>query len=57
MDEIEVQCPYCFQTVTMHIEADLEGSLVQDCEVCCRPWQLVITRDDAGQPDVLVERS
>lgn len=35
-----VTCPYCGEAVEVFLEADLAGSLVQDCEVCCRPWLL-----------------
>jgi hypothetical protein len=53
---IEVQCPYCGERVEIAIEPDVWGNLVQDCEVCCNPWQLTITRDRDGDPDVKVER-
>jgi transposase-like protein len=47
-DQIEmsatVVCPYCGETVT--IELDVSGGAhqqyVQDCEVCCRPWQVEV---------------
>ena len=39
-----VVCPYCGETVT--IELDVGGGAqqqyVQDCEVCCRPWQVEV---------------
>jgi hypothetical protein len=54
---IEVQCPYCGEWVEIAIEPDVWGTLVQDCEVCCQPWQLTITRDRDGDPDVKVERA
>lgn len=44
IQEIDVICPYCGETVTIAIEADLAGELVQDCEVCCSPWALRLTR-------------
>jgi hypothetical protein len=44
MDLVTVQCPYCFESVQISLEEDVEGSLVQDCEVCCRPWQLTVRR-------------
>ena len=57
MDEaFVVVCPYCGEEVEVFIEADVTGSFVQDCEVCCNPWQLTITRDRYGDPDVRVER-
>jgi len=57
IDEIEIQCPYCAERVTIAIEPDTWGKLVQDCEVCCNPWELTITRDRFGDPDVRVEKA
>jgi hypothetical protein len=38
-----VQCPYCGETVEIYLEPDVRGTLVQDCEVCCNPWQLRVS--------------
>jgi hypothetical protein len=38
--EFIVRCPYCGERVSVYLEPDVMGSLVQDCEVCCRPWQV-----------------
>ena len=43
--EFHVVCPYCGETVEVYIEPDVRGSLVIDCEVCCQPWQVHVTRD------------
>ena len=40
----------------MHIEEDLRGSFVQDCEVCCNPWLVRVTRTRDGA-DVTVGRA
>jgi prolyl-tRNA synthetase len=56
-DTIEVQCPYCGERVEISVEPDVYGAMVQDCEVCCNPWQLTITRDRDGDVDVRVERA
>lgn len=39
-EEFLVTCPYCGEAVEIFLEADLAGTLVQDCEVCCQPWLL-----------------
>ena len=57
IDEIEIQCPYCCERVTITIEPDTWGKLVQDCEVCCNSWELTITRDRDGDADVRVEKA
>ena len=56
MAEFDVQCPYCGETVTIHVEEDVRGSFVQDCEVCCNPWLVRVDRF-AGGADVSVSRA
>jgi Cysteine-rich CPXCG len=56
-DMVEVQCPYCGERVEIAIEGDVWGKLVQDCEVCCNPWQLTVTRDRYGDVDVQIEKA
>jgi len=41
-----VTCPYCGEEVEIYVELDVRGSYVQDCEVCCNPWTVRVTRDD-----------
>ncbi len=40
-----VTCPYCGEQVEVYVEPDVRGSFVQDCEVCCNPWRLHVSRD------------
>lgn len=47
-----VTCPYCGEDIEIYIEPDVRGSYVQDCEVCCNPWTVRVTRGDG---DVYVE--
>lgn len=56
-DETTVQCPYCFELVEVFLEPDVEGALVMDCEVCCNPWQLYVSRDEEGGLSVDVRRA
>jgi len=47
MDDLfPVTCPYCGENVEIYLEPDMTGTFVQDCEVCCNPWQVRITYDD-----------
>lgn len=50
-----VHCPYCGESMEIYIEPDVLGSLVQDCEVCCRPWQVRVDYDQ-GERYVSVTR-
>jgi hypothetical protein len=40
-----VFCPYCGESMEIYVEADVLGSFVQDCEVCCQPWQVRVDYD------------
>ena len=50
-----VICPYCGEEVEIYLEPDLLGTLVQDCEICCRPWQVRVGYED-GERYVDVQR-
>ena len=39
-DNFVVTCPYCGEEVEIHVEADVRGAFVQDCEICCNPWRV-----------------
>ena len=56
MDEVTVTCPYCGEEMAIHVEEDVRGSFVQDCEVCCNPWLVRVTRTRDGV-DVSVGRA
>ena len=43
--EFLVTCPYCGEEVEIYIEPDVRGVLIQDCEVCCSPWQVRVSRE------------
>ena len=46
MDEdVLVICPYCGEEIEIRVERDVRGSFVQDCEVCCNPWTVLVERD------------
>lgn len=44
----EVQCPYCGEYVAIEVDPASAGTMVQDCEVCCQPWHLEVSRDPDG---------
>lgn len=52
-EDFVVNCPYCGEDVEVILESDVLGSLVQDCEVCCNPWNVRVTgRGDDRWVDV-----
>lgn len=49
-DFVEVSCPYCGETAELDVQEDgaSRQTYVQDCPVCCQPWQVQLTRDHDG---------
>jgi hypothetical protein len=41
-----VTCPFCGEEIEIYVEPDVRGSYIQDCEVCCNPWTVRVTRED-----------
>ena len=56
-DHVMVMCPYCGEEIEMYLEPDILGTFVQDCEVCCQPWVVRVSRHgdewsvDVGRAD------
>jgi hypothetical protein len=50
IDSVPVECPYCGEAVDLMIdEGGGEGqSYVEDCPVCCQPWEVTLVRDPHG---------
>ena len=48
LQPVSIQCPYCFEHVTIYIAYDDVGEMIQDCDVCCRPWNLRVWLGDDG---------
>lgn len=55
-DEAWVRCPFCHEKQLLVVDPDTSGSFVQDCDVCCHPWQVYVSRDENGDLDVHIER-
>lgn len=55
--EAEVTCPYCGETVTVGLDpgGGPDQTYVEDCQVCCQPWQLHVAYDTQGVAQVWVE--
>ena len=52
--ETTVSCPYCGEENTILVDesAGREQHYIEDCQVCCKPWQVVVTAGADGEPDV-----
>ena len=47
--EVEVQCPYCWEQITLLVDGSIEmQEYIEDCEVCCRPIDFLVEIDEQG---------
>jgi hypothetical protein len=55
---MEAQCPYCGETVELTVEpyGVSHEHYVEDCSVCCQPWEVYVSRDDEGNVHVELHR-
>ena len=51
-----VQCPCCGESVDIVLDpgSGTRQQYVEDCEVCCRPWQVSVAYGADGSADVAV---
>jgi len=55
LQESSIQCPYCGENVDVLIDASVpQQSYIEDCQVCCRPINFVVTCRDDGLATVTV---
>ncbi len=48
LEEIAIQCLYCFETFTITATAEdgNEQNFIYDCEICCHPIQITLVRNE-----------
>ena len=53
----EVCCPYCGETIEIGLDPGGGASqeYVEDCQVCCRPWRVLVAYRPDGGAEVAVE--
>ena len=43
MNEHVFQCPYCWEEISMLLDASVNSqTYIEDCEVCCNPIELYV---------------
>lgn len=43
LDHQEIQCPYCWQTITLAIDYSVSRQhYVEDCHICCHPMLIEV---------------
>ena len=52
--EATVNCPYCGEEVEIALDpgGGEAQQYVQDCEICCQPWQVGVHYDLEGRAEV-----
>ena len=52
--EHEISCPYCGETVEITVDptGGAAQEYVEDCPVCCQPWQVHVEVDPDGRVHV-----
>ncbi len=57
--ESVVSCPYCGETVEITLDpgSGTHQQYIEDCAVCCRPWNVSVTYQRDGSAVVHVEAS
>lgn len=54
LQEVAICCPYCGESITIVVDGSIERQdYIEDCEVCCRPIELLVTL--SSKDDVRVE--
>ena len=56
-DTADIICPYCLQQVEIYVDPETIGQLVHDCDVCCRPLAIEVSRGEEGELFVLATRA
>jgi cysteine-rich CPXCG protein len=53
----EVVCPYCGEMNEIAIDpgGGATQEYVEDCQVCCRPWRVIVAYRRDGSADVRVD--
>jgi transcription elongation factor Elf1 len=51
---LDIECPYCGEWIVLFVDVSAgEQRYIEDCQVCCRPIQIVVTLDEDGEPEVV----
>jgi len=57
LERVTLTCPYCGEPGELLVEAsDAHQEYVEDCAVCCRPWQVRVSIAPDGSIEVSARR-
>jgi hypothetical protein len=56
-DTLAVQCPYCGERFDTLVDASIgDAAYIEDCPICCRPFELRLRFDEDGRAAALDAR-
>jgi Cysteine-rich CPXCG len=57
--QADVDCPYCGEDVTITLDpgSGAHQRYVEDCPICCRPWEVAVDYAEDGHAAVWLETS
>jgi hypothetical protein len=55
--EAIVPCPYCGEANVIALDpgSGVRQEYVEDCQVCCQPWRVIVTYTEDGSAGVMLE--
>jgi hypothetical protein len=55
LTEKPIECPYCGEMIDVLIDSsDLEQQYIEDCQVCCKPINILVSQDVDGDLSIRV---
>lgn len=55
-EQIGSSCPYCGEEIQLLIDCSInQQDYIEDCQVCCRPIQVLATIDEEGWPSLVLK--
>lgn len=54
-EQLDSVCPCCGEAIQLLIDTSIpQQEYIEDCQVCCRPLQIIASVDSQGVPSVVV---
>lgn len=58
LDESDIQCPYCGETITILVDASSgDASYIEDCQICCQPIRISVQADADGYVEQVIAQA
>lgn len=55
LDTVSAFCPYCGEKIELLVDGSAGNQeYIEDCQVCCRPINVIMAVDERGEIDVFL---